>query len=179
MATARLIAVVVLPTPPFWLTIASTRPTLRLWFLGDGIDARPQFVERHLCMTHPSLRLGAGWRLREECLEMFLRTDAIVPLEQEKGEPIVRARELRRDLQGPAIASHGIVETACLRERDRHVLQDLWIVRPIPQREPIRRQRRVVVALPLQCQRLAQVIETLWLHAALGFAADQAAPPGH
>src|SRR5690349_16577797 len=132
MATARLIAVVVLPTPPFWLTIASTRPTLRLWFLGDGIDARPQLVEGHLCMTHPSLRLGARRRLRKERLEMLFRARAIVPLEQQKGEPVMRARELGRDLQRPAIAAHGVVEASCLRERDRHVLQDLRIVRPIP-----------------------------------------------
>src|SRR5690348_5622676 len=116
MATARLMAVVVLPTPPFWLTIASTRPTLRLWFLGDGIDARPQFVERHLCMTHPSLRLGARRRLRKERLEMLFRARPIAPLEQQKGEPVVRARELGRDLQRATIASHRIVETPGLRE---------------------------------------------------------------
>src|SRR5438105_2715253 len=110
---------------------------------------------------------------------MLLRTHAIVALEQEKGEPVVRSRKLWRELERTAIAANRVIQSARLGESDGHVLQYLRIVRTIAQRETIRRQRGVEITLPLQRERLAQIIEALGLHVALRLAANEAAPPGH
>ena len=56
-----------------------------------------------------------------------------------------------------------VVRLAGAAEGDREVLQDARIVRMVPQRETIRRDRGVVVALTFQGQRLVQVVQSLRL----------------
>src|SRR6266571_301069 len=116
-ATARLMAVVVFPTPPFWLTIARTLPTLLLGLFGYRFAAAKR-LERRFGVTHPALRLEARWRFGEEGLEMLLRAGAIAPLEELEREPIVRAGEVWGDLQRVPIASDRLFGTIRLRERD-------------------------------------------------------------
>src|SRR6185437_2287724 len=79
-AAARLIAVVVLPTPPFWLTIERTRGTLLLGVLGHHFAA--QGLERFFGVTDPPLGFGARRGLGEERLEMFFGAGAISSLEE-------------------------------------------------------------------------------------------------
>src|SRR2546423_756970 len=114
--TARLIAVVVFPTPPFWLTIASTRPTLWLRFLRDRVHARSQIVECFLRMAHPPLGFGARRRFGEERLEMLFGALPIAPLQEQEGEPVVRSGQLRRDLECPTIAANRVVQPTGVRE---------------------------------------------------------------
>src|SRR5690348_3415247 len=178
-AAARLIAVVVLPTPPFWLTIASTRDTLGLLLFGDGVHSGPEFSKRCLCVLNPSLRLRAGRRLRKKCLEMLLCTRAIAALEQQEREAVMRAGELRRELERASITADRVVQPTGLGERDGHVLQYFRIVRSVAQRQSVRRERGVVIPLSLQRQRLAQIIQALRLDVAFRLAAHEAAPPGH
>src|SRR5688572_6689725 len=130
-------------------------------------------------MPDPPVGLGALRRLVEEALEVFPGADGVAPLQQEEGEAVVRAGEARLEIQRAPIATDGLVEPSGLRERDRHVLEHLGIVGLVAQREAIRRQRGVVVALPLERERLAQIIQALRLELTLRLAAHEAAPPGH
>src|SRR5215469_16973748 len=69
---ARLMAVVVLPTPPFWLATAITLPTVgksswkRLdhgWNRGNGLRAgETHFLEEKLCNCRISSRKTLNWR---------------------------------------------------------------------------------------------------------------------
>src|SRR5688572_15179531 len=72
-AAARLTAVVVLPTPPFWLTTARTRPGLEV-SVGHRVGAAvAQGVERLPGVANPPVCLGALRRLVEEALEVLTR----------------------------------------------------------------------------------------------------------
>jgi len=105
------------------------------------------------------------------------RLGEVAPLDEEEGEPVVRAGQLGVELEGPPIRADRLVHAAGAREGDRHVLEDTGIIRVIPHRQSVRRQRRVEVALTLQRQRLIEIIEALWLRAVVRLAADQAAEP--
>src|SRR6185437_13518159 len=176
-AAARLIAVVVLPTPPFWLTIERTRGTLLLGVLGYDLAA--QGLERLFGMTNPAFGFGAcGW-LGEKRLEVLFRAGAIASFQQQERQSVVRSGQMWRDLEGVAIAPHRLLGPVRLREGDRHVLEDLRVVRTIAQRESVRRQCGVKIPLSLQRHRLAQIIQALGLYIGTGLPADQATPPGH
>jgi len=105
------------------------------------------------------------------------RLGEIAPLDEEEGEPVVRSGQLGVELEGPSIRPDRLVHAPGAREGDRHVLEDAGIVRVIPHRQAVRRQRRVEVALTLQRQRLIEIIEALRLWAVVRLAADQAAEP--
>src|SRR4051812_6928694 len=115
--------------------------------------------------------------MREERLEMLRGLVALLALEQQERESIVRTGKLRRDFERPAIRADRFLVTAGARERDRHVHVDLGLVRTVAQREPVRRKRCVVVTLSLQRQRLAQIVESLWLEISIGLVAEEATPP--
>jgi len=100
-------------------------------------------------------------------------------LEQQERETVVRSRQLGLELERPSIAAHGFFVAARLREGDRHILKHAVIIRLVPQRKPIRRQRGVVIALSFEHQRFVQIVEALWLDLTRGLAAKGAAPPGH
>src|SRR5688500_14592080 len=110
---------------------------------------------------------------------MSLRTDGVTTLEQQEGQAVVRARELRVELERATVATDRVVHLGRLRERDRHVLEDARIVRMVAKRQPVRCQGGVIVALPIEREGLAQVVDPLWLEVVLRTAADHAAPPGH
>ena len=89
------------------------------------------------------------------------------------------SRQLRLQFERLPVAADSLIVTARLRERDRHVLEHAMVVRLVTQRETIRRQGGVVVALSFEHERFVQVIEALWLDLTRGLAAEDAAPPGH
>src|SRR5262245_3401098 len=68
-AAAMLIAVVVFPTPPFWLTIARTWPTLLLGVFGHSV-AVAQRCQCIFGVFHPAFGFGFRGRLGEKRLEM-------------------------------------------------------------------------------------------------------------
>src|SRR5512143_1895196 len=106
-ATARLMAVVVFPTPPFWLTIARTLPTLLLWLFGYCF-AVAKHLQRRFGVPDPALGLETRRRLGEKGLEMFFRLGAIAALEQQEGQAVVRAGQMRRELERTAVAANGL-----------------------------------------------------------------------
>src|SRR5688500_18678292 len=178
-AAARLTAVVVLPPPPFWLTTARTRPGLGVSVRQRLRAARAQCFERMARVPHPSIGFGALRWLVEEQLQLLLCALHVAAFQQQDREPVVRPRQPRLEVQRPAVAPHRLVESSRLGECDRHVLEDLRVVRLVAQCEPVRRQGRVVVTLTLQRERLAQIIQALRLELALRLATNEAAPPGH
>jgi hypothetical protein len=81
--------------------------------------------------------------------------------EQQKSETVVRAREPRLDRERASVAAYRLVELTELRVGDCHVLEDLVIVRPLAEGEPVGRQRGVVIALAFQRECLVEVVEVL------------------
>src|SRR5512142_2162460 len=106
-ATARLMAVVVFPTPPFWLTIARTLPTLLLCFFGYRF-ATAKRLQRRFRVTHPTLGLEARRRLGEECLEVLLGAGAIARFQEQERQSVVRTRQVRRELERTPVAANGL-----------------------------------------------------------------------
>src|SRR5690606_6372065 len=103
----------------------------------------------------------AGGGMREEGLEVLHGELPVAALDEQEREPVVRAGERGVDLQRLAIRADRLLHAPDLRERDGEVLQDLEVVRSLPQREPVGRHRRVEVPLTLQHQRLVEIIEAL------------------
>src|ERR1700757_3852111 len=66
---ARLMAVVVFPTPPFWLATAMTRP---IYFFGESRDV-PQHssIRRAIAMTDFSAQPGSELRLKSKRLSLM------------------------------------------------------------------------------------------------------------
>src|SRR5215475_3189100 len=178
IAAATLMAVVVLPTPPFWLTTERTRPTLLAWVVGYRTIVA-QRIQRVLGMLHPPLCLRTHRRFCEERLEIARAASPVAALEQQVRETVIRAGQVGLEVERVAIVPNRFFWPMRFRERDGHVLQNLGVVGAIPKRELVRRQRGVVVPLSLQRHCLAQVIQALGLQAAIRFPADQATPPGH
>ena len=92
-----------------------------------------------------------------------MRVLGVAPPQQEERETIMRARELRLNVERPAIAANRFGLSSGARVRDRHVLENAMVGGLIAQRELIRRQRGFVVALTFERQPLAQVVEALLL----------------
>ena len=144
-----------------------------------GIRAGPELLECDPRMRHPPLRFRATRRMREERGEMLFRARRIAALEQQKREPVVRAAQLRIEIERAPVTAQRILETPRLRKRDRHVLEDARIARPVAQGETVRGERGIVIALSLECERFAQIVEPLWLRGRVGTTAGEPAPPGH
>src|SRR5258705_12857561 len=98
--------------------------------------------------------------------------------EQEKPKTIMRAREPRLDCESAPVAADRLVELTELRVSDCHVLEDLVIVGPLTEGEPIGRQRGVVIALAFQRECLVEVVEVLCSRR-LRLAASEAVPELH
>src|SRR5690349_6639006 len=126
-AAPRLTAVVVFPTPPFWLTTARTTPTGLRFGVGvvglRGVAARDH-VERLPRVAHPAIGLGALGRLAQEALEVVHGALHVVALEQQEGEAVVRARERRLEVERALVGADRLVVAPRLRVGDRHVLED-------------------------------------------------------
>jgi hypothetical protein len=110
---------------------------------------------------------------------MTHRARPIAALQEQECQPVVGSSELRCGIQCPAVRANRFFETTGARICDRDVLQDLGIVRMIAQREPVGGERGVEVALPLEREGLAQVVNTSRIALVLGLSAQQAAPPRH
>ena len=127
-ALARLIAVVVFPTPPFWLTTARTVPTTTRAARGAWPPgARSSSSVCRACRTQRSASLPVGGvsRKASRCAR---RLRVVAALEVQEREPVVRARRA----PGRARARAGSALTASFeppgaREGDRHVLEDARI----------------------------------------------------
>src|SRR5262245_51265000 len=91
----------------------------------------------------------------------------IAALQEQEGEAVIRAREVRLDLERVSVIPNRLFGPMCLRERDRHVLQNLRVVRTVAKRELVRSQGRVEISLSLQRHGLAQIIKALRLRAAI------------
>ena len=141
--------------------------------------AGAQCRERLLRVPHPAFHFGGRRGLREEGFQMRHRAREVLALEQQKREPVMRPGELRRDVERTSIRTNGLLEPSGLGVGDRDILQDSGIVGMVAQRETIRGQRGVEIALPLERERLAQIVEALGLELAVRLATKQAAPPGH
>src|SRR5215831_14398922 len=178
IAAATLMAVVVLPTPPFWLTTERTRPTLLAWVVGYRTTVT-QRIQRVLGVLHPPLCFWTHGRSCKERLEVTSATSPVAALQQQVRESVVGAGQVGLDVERVTIVPNRFFWPMRFCERDGHVLQNLGVVGAIPKRELVRRQRGVVVPLSLQRLRLAQVIQALGLQAAIRFPDDQATPPGH
>src|SRR5919202_1146570 len=110
-AAARFTAVVVLPTPPFWLTIARTSPTLRLELRHRAAaihGAAAQRVERLAPVAHPAVGLGARRRLGEEGFQVSLGLLQLPALDQQEREAVVGARQRRLHLERAPVALDGV-----------------------------------------------------------------------
>ena len=91
----------------------------------------------------------------------------IAAFEKQEAQPVVRTSEIRFDLERAAIAARGFILSIRARVSDRHVLQNAMIVWLLAQREPIRRKRSLVVALPLKEQGFFEIVDALRLELAL------------
>src|SRR5262245_48499890 len=174
-----LIAVVVFPTPPFWLTIARTWPTLLLGVLFGHAVSVAQRCQCNFGVFHPAFRFGFRGRLGKKRLEMAFGGSAVAAFEQQERKSVVRSREIRIDVERVSIMPDRFLGPMRLCEGDRHVLQDLGVVRAVTERELVRCEGRVEIPLPFQRHSFTQVIQALWLRAASRIPASQATPPGH
>src|ERR1700730_16203874 len=64
-----------------------------------------QHAQGRAGMLHPALRITAVRRVREKGVEMHLRALCVSSLEQEKGETVVGARELRLEIERAPVAA--------------------------------------------------------------------------
>src|SRR5256886_10728782 len=110
---------------------------------------------------------------------MLGRAVRIAALEQQEREPVVRARELAVELQRAAIVPDRFVDAPRLGERYRDVLENARVVRMVAQRQAIRCEGRVVVALAFEGERLVQIVEALGIDLIGARAAEEAAPETH
>lgn len=115
----------------------------------------------------------------EEGAEVARGAVGVAALEQQECEAVVSAGEAVVELEGAPVVSDRLVVAPCLGERDGHVLQNARVRRVIAQRETVGRQRRLVIALPLQRQCLVQIIEPLRGKLIAPAPAEQAIPKTH
>src|SRR5688572_22567760 len=111
-AAARFTAVVVLPTPPFWLTTARTRPSL-------GVSVRQRLrapgaerVERLARVPHPPISFRALRRLVEEQREVLLSALQVAALEKKKGQSIMRTGQPGLEVKRAPVTPHGLIQPA-------------------------------------------------------------------
>jgi len=109
---------------------------------------------------------------------MSLRATKVSAFEQQIRQPVMRARQLRIELQRTPVRTNRVVELSRFGERDGHVLKNARIVGLIAKRQTVRGKRRIEIALALQRERLGEVIDALRPDM-FGVPAEDPAPPGH
>src|SRR5438045_1172495 len=97
-------------------------------------------------MLHPAIRVVTAGRTREKGLEMTHRARPIATSQQQERQAVVRAGEMRRELQRATIRPDRILEPAGSRIRDCEILKNVRIVRLIAQGESVRGERRVKIS---------------------------------
>ena len=90
---------------------------------------------------------------------MTHRARAIAPLQEEERQTVMRANLIRRDIEGTFVRADRVLLSARAAISDGDILQNLWIVRMVAEREAVRRQGRVEVPLSLERDGFAQIID--------------------
>ncbi len=106
---------------------------------------------------------------------MLNRLVAVVALDQEESETVMRRREARLDFERPLVAADGFVHARTARIGDGHVDQDLVILRLLAEREAVRREGSFDIPRLLEGKRLTEVVEAPRVLVAA--AAEEAAQP--
>lgn len=86
----------------------------------------------------------------EERLQVLPGPVRISALQQQKREAVVGARERIVELERAPVVTDRFIEAARFGERDRHILQNAGIVGMIAQRQPVGRERGVIIPLTLE-----------------------------
>src|SRR5688572_10434286 len=141
--------------------------------------AAGELPERALGVADPALGVRPLRRPGEECSQVVGPLLRVAPLEQEERDAVVRADQAWIELQRPLVMPDRFLRLAGLGEGDGHVEQDARIARIVPEREPVGRERRLVVTLTLQRQALVQVVQPLRLQRLAGLLAEHASPETH
>src|SRR5438034_9388439 len=115
----------------------------------------------------------------EEGAQVLRRAVGVAALEEQEREAVVRAGQIPIELERAAIVPDRLVEAPRLGEGDRHVLENAGIGGMVAQRQPIRGQRGLVIALAFERERLVQIIEALGFELINARAAEEAAPETH
>ena len=110
---------------------------------------------------------------------MLGRRGALTLLEQQERDSVVRAAQGRVQLQRAAIVADRLVGLSGLGERDRHVLQDPGVAGTVAEPEPVRGDRGDEVALPLERQRLVEIVQALRSGGVGRRTAEEPAPESH
>src|SRR3989449_5863600 len=111
----------------------------------------------------------------EEGAQVLRRAVGVAALEEQEREAVVRAGQIPIELERAAIVPDRLVEAPRLGEGDRHVLENAGIGGMVAQRQPIRGQRGLVIALAFERERLVQIIEALGFELIDARAAEEAA----
>src|SRR2546427_8392069 len=117
---------------------------------GGGGGGGAKILQRLRRMLDPFLGVWSPRRVRQEGLQVLRGAVRIAALQQEKRQSVVRTGERAVELERAAVVADRLVEAARLGEGDRHVLKNARVVGMITQRQPIRRQCRVIIPLTLQ-----------------------------
>src|SRR5205814_9667706 len=88
-------------------------------------------------------------------------------------------REVALELERAAVVPDRLVDATRFGERDGHVLENARIVGVIAQGQPVRRERRLEIALAFEGERLVEIVEALRCDVVCAQAAEQAAPETH
>ena len=146
---------------------------------GPPSDRPLGVLERRLGVLDPSVGVGPLGRPGQEGAEVLRRQSRVAPLEEQERDAVVRADQRRVELDGAAIVADRLVGLARLGERDGHVLQDPGVLRVVAQRQPVGGERRLEIPLPLERERLVQVIEALRTQRGGLSLAEQPTPEAH
>ncbi len=127
-------------------------------------------------MLDPLVGIRSAWWPLEERVQMLDGRIALAAPQQQEREAVVGAGEVRIQLEGPSIVADRLVMAIGLGERDRDVLQHPQIGRMVPEREPVRRQGSIVVALAFEGESLIEVVEALRCHRVIPAKSEEAFP---
>jgi len=183
MAAARLIAVVVLPTPHLLTATARTRPTLG----GSGASCpNPRGPPRRCAATRASSfacctqRSASGcWRFGQERVQVPLCAAAIAALEQHEGQTVIRAGEIGFDVERAAVIADCFFGR-CVLVNAMAISGESWCRSDVAQGELVRRQRRVRNPPAAPTPLLRSGNRGVWgFGAPSDFPPVQATPPGH
>src|SRR5438034_9243026 len=89
----------------------------------------------------------------EEGAQVLRRAVGVAALEEQEREAVVRAGQIPIELERAVIVPDRLVEAPRLGEGDRHVLENAGIGGMVAQRQPIRGQRGLVIALAFERER--------------------------
>lgn len=137
------------------------------------------FGECAFGVRNPALRIGsAGW-LAQKRAQVMRRSFGFATLQQQKGQSVVGTRQRLINFERLSVETDSLVVATGLGESDRHVLQYTQVSGVIPERETVGGQGGLVISLPLERQRLVEIIETLRLELPVAATSEEALPEAH